>query len=99
MVEFARLPIRRGIPYERHTQPMGVFDNIKSKAEDLVGKDKVAKAEDFAKQNAEKIEEVTDKGLDAAAGAADKVTGGKFSDKIKSARDSADQAIDPNKGQ
>lgn len=72
---------------------MGVFENIKKKAEDLVGQDKVAKAEDLAAQHSDKIEEYSDKGLDAAAGKADSLTGGKHADKIQSARDTADAKV------
>ena len=72
---------------------MSVFDNIKGKAEDILGADKVAKAEELATQHADKVEEYSDKALDAAAGKADSATGGKYADQIKSARDSADSKI------
>ena len=72
---------------------MGIFDNIKNKAEELVGQDKVAKGEKLAAEHSDKVEEYSDKGLDAAAGRADSLTGGKHADKIQSARDAADGKI------
>lgn len=59
---------------------MGAFDEIKKKAEELVG-------------GADKLEEVSDQALDKAADAAEKATGGEHSDKIQSARDAVDDAI------
>ncbi|MGL4339463.1 MAG: antitoxin [Rhodoglobus sp.] len=63
--------------------------------EDIVGK-----AQDFLKDNkltdalhSEQAEGISDKILDGVAGAADKVTGGKFSDQIDGARDAADGAV------
>ncbi|WP_017794267.1 Rv0909 family putative TA system antitoxin [Leucobacter salsicius] len=59
-------------------------------------------ASDFAKQNAEKIdgalkseqaEGVSDKVLDGAAGLANKLTGGKFADKVEGVRDTLDGKI------
>ena len=41
--------------------------------------------------NSDKAEEVSDSILGAVAGAADKITGGKFHDKIEEARDAADR--------
>ena len=62
--------------------------------------DITGKAQQFLKdvkvQNAlhgKQAEEISDKLLDAAAQAADKVTGGKHSDTIKNARDKADKAV------
>ena len=49
------------------------------------------KAKDFA--SGDKGEEYSDKGLDAAAGAADKISGGKHSDKIDGVRDNIDGRI------
>ena len=40
--------------------------------------------------SSDKAEAISDKALDAAAGAAKKVTGGKFDDKIDAARDAVD---------
>ncbi|WP_427868880.1 Rv0909 family putative TA system antitoxin [Leucobacter luti] len=60
------------------------------------------KAGDFAKENAEKIdgaihseqaEGVSDRVLDGVANLANKVTGGKFADKVEEARDAADRQI------
>lgn len=59
-------------------------------------------ASDFVKQNADKIDEavkseqaegISDKLLDGAAGLANKVTGGKFADKIDGVRDDLDGKI------
>lgn len=43
--------------------------------------------------NNEKVEEVVDQGLDTAADAAKKVTGGKFDDQIDQARDTIDDKL------
>ncbi|RIX28173.1 Rv0909 family putative TA system antitoxin [Amnibacterium setariae] len=43
--------------------------------------------------NSEQGEKVSDQVLDAAAGAADKATGGKHTDKIRKARDAADDRV------
>lgn len=43
--------------------------------------------------SSDKAEEISDKVLDTAAGAAKKVSGGKFDDKIDSARDAADSKL------
>ena len=43
--------------------------------------------------SSDKAEAISDKALDAAADAAKKVTGGKFDEKIDSARDAADAKI------
>ncbi|GAB2552193.1 Rv0909 family putative TA system antitoxin [Leucobacter ruminantium] len=60
------------------------------------------KASEFAKENADKVDEalkseqaeqISDKILDGVAGFADKVTGGKHSDKIAEARDGLDGKI------
>lgn len=72
---------------------MGVFDNIKNKAEELVGKDNVAKAEGYAEQHSDKVEQYSDQALDAASDKADDLTGGKYADKIDQARDAADERI------
>ena len=57
---------------------MGLGD-LKSKASEALSSDKV--------------EQVSDQALDRAAKAAKKVTGGKFDEKIDSARDAADAKI------
>ncbi|WP_053384002.1 Rv0909 family putative TA system antitoxin [Leucobacter celer] len=75
---------------------MGI-DDLSKKASDLAGK-----AGEFAKENADKIEEVlkseqaeqiSDKILDGVAGLANKVTGGKHADTITEARDNLDGKI------
>lgn len=64
--------------------------------------DIAAKAGDFVKENSDKIQEtlkseqaegVSDKILDGVADFANKVTGGKHSDKIQEARDNVDKQI------
>lgn len=72
---------------------MGVFDNIKNKAEEVLGQDKVTKAEDLAAQHSDKVEQYSDQGLDFAAEKADAATGGKYGDQIQGARDNADARI------
>lgn len=62
------------------------LDDIKGKATELT--DKAAEA-----LGSDKVETVTDKVLDGAATVADKVTGGKFTDKIASARDTIDEKL------
>ena len=57
---------------------MGLGD-LKSKASEALSSDKA--------------EQVSDQALDRAAKAAKKVTGGKFDEKIESARDAADAKI------
>ncbi|WP_053353082.1 MULTISPECIES: antitoxin [Leucobacter] len=75
---------------------MGIED-LSKKASDLAGK-----AGEVVNENAEKLqdalksdqaEEISDKVLDGVAGFADKITGGKFSDKITEVRDNIDGAI------
>lgn len=75
---------------------MGIED-LGKQASQLAGK-----AGEFAKQNADKIEEalkseqaegISDKILDGAAGLANKVTGGKHSDKVTELRDNLDGKI------
>ncbi|MYW05846.1 antitoxin [Streptomyces sp. SID3343] len=56
---------------------MGVFDNLKAKAEGLLG------------QHGDKA----DKGIDKAADIADTKTGGKHTDKIRSASDKAKEGL------
>lgn len=64
------------------------FDKFLDKAENLANDPKVKD-----KLNSDKAEKVTDSVLDKAAGVADSLTGGKHSDKIKKARNAADNAI------
>lgn len=58
-------------------------EGLKQKAEDLVG----STLKDEAK---------TDSALDAVSGAAKKATGGKYDDKIDSAREAADKRLGTN---
>ena len=71
---------------------MGI-DDLKDKAGDLAGKagDLAGKAGEAL--TSDKAEGVSDKVLGAAAGAAKKVTGGKFDEKIDSAVEAADSKI------
>lgn len=46
-----------------------------------------------AKLKSEKAEHVSDKLLDGAAGLANRVTGGKFADRVESSREAADKQI------
>ena len=64
------------------------FDKFLNKAKNLANDPKVRE-----KLNSEKMEKFSDQVLDKAAGAADSLTQGKYSDKIKGARDAADRAI------
>lgn len=70
------------------------FDRFLDKAKNLAKDPKVKD-----KLNSDKAEEVTDSVLDKAAGVADSLTGGKHSEKIKKARDAADDAIGNYRGQ
>lgn len=63
-----------------------VFDKLKKTFND--SKEKVSDA-----LNSDAAENVTDKVLDGAAGVANKVTGGKFADKIDEVRDSVDEKL------
>ncbi|TWX38620.1 antitoxin [Frigoribacterium sp. ACAM 257] len=67
---------------------MAGFDDITKKAQEFL---KDGKVQDALKS--EKAEGVSDKILDAVAGAADKATGGKHSDKIAQAKEQADKKI------
>ena len=60
---------------------MGVFDNIKKKAEDLAGK------------NPDKVEQYSDQGLDTASDRANAATGDKYADHIDKGRTAADDRI------
>ncbi len=60
---------------------MGFLDDAKEKLTDLMG------------QHPDKVEELSDQGLDAAAEKADELTGGKFGDQIQQGRDMADEKI------
>jgi hypothetical protein len=64
------------------------LDDITKKAQDFLGDSKVQDA-----LHSEQAEGISDKLLDGVAGVADKVTGGKFEEQIKGARDAADKAV------
>lgn len=69
------------------------LDDLGKKASELYeqNKDKIDAA-----LKSEQAEDISDKLLDGAAGLANKVTGGKFEDQVKGARDAADGAIGTN---
>ncbi|NUU06651.1 antitoxin [Leifsonia sp. C5G2] len=67
---------------------MAGFDDITKKAQEFLNDPKVKDA-----LNSEQAEDISDKLLDGVAGAAKKVTGGKFDDKIEGARDEADKHV------
>ncbi|MEN0085583.1 MAG: antitoxin [Leifsonia sp.] len=67
---------------------MAGFDDITKKAQEFLNDPKVKDA-----LNSEQAEDISDKLLDGVAGAAKKVTGGKFDDKIDGARDEADKHV------
>jgi hypothetical protein len=64
------------------------LDDITKKAQEFLQNNKVTEA-----LKSEQAEEISDKLLDGVAGAANKVTGGKFEDKINEARDAADKQV------
>lgn len=64
------------------------FDDMAKKAQDMMNDDRVKNA-----LKSEQAEKISDRGLDAASGAASGVTGNKFDEQIKGARDKADGAI------
>lgn len=64
--------------------------------------DLAKQAGDFVKNNADKVqdalkseqaEDISDKALDGAADVANKVTGGKFADKVEGVRETLDKKI------
>lgn len=67
---------------------MAGFDDITKKAQEFLNDPKVKDA-----LNSEQAEDISDKLLDGVAGAAKRVTGGKFDDKIDGARDEADRRV------
>lgn len=67
---------------------MAGFDDITKKAQQFLQDGKVQDA-----LKSEQAEGVSDKVLDGVADAVKKATGGKFDDKIDSARDTADKHI------
>ncbi|MFF2051612.1 antitoxin [Leifsonia sp. NPDC058194] len=67
---------------------MAGLDDITNKAKEFLDNDNVKNA-----LKSEQAEDISDKLLDGVADAASKVTGGKFDDQIKGARDAADKAV------
>lgn len=67
---------------------MAGLDDVTKKAKDFLNDNKVKDA-----LKSDKAEEVSDSILNAVAGAADKVTGGKHHDKIEEARAAADKKL------
>ena len=67
---------------------MAGFDDITKKAQEFLNDPKVKDA-----LSSEQAEDISDKLLDGVAGAAKKVTGGKYDDKIEGARDQADKRV------
>ncbi|WP_144720307.1 Rv0909 family putative TA system antitoxin [Agrococcus jejuensis] len=69
---------------------MGALDDLAKKAQGFVeeNKDQIQAA-----LKSEKAEDVSDKVLDAVSEKIDDVTGGKHSDAIKNARDTADKHV------
>ncbi|GAA4674023.1 Rv0909 family putative TA system antitoxin [Frondihabitans cladoniiphilus] len=76
---------------------MAGFDDITKKAQEFLkdGKVQAALKSDQVKDavKSDKAEEISDSILDSVAGAADKLTGGKFHDKIEEAKAQADKKI------
>lgn len=70
------------------------FDKFLNKAKNLANDPKVKD-----KLNSDKAEQVSDSILDKAAGVAESLTGGKYSEKIQKARDAADKAIGNERNQ
>ena len=67
---------------------MAGLDDVTNKAKEFLNDNKVKDA-----LNSDKAEEVSDSILNAVAGAADKITGGRFHDKIEDAREVADKKV------
>ena len=69
---------------------MGALDDLAKKAQGFVeeNKDQIQAA-----LKSEQAEDVSDKVLDAVADTIDDVTGGKHSERIQSARDTADEHV------
>ncbi|QEO09124.1 Rv0909 family putative TA system antitoxin [Protaetiibacter larvae] len=69
---------------------MSAFEDLSKKAAEFIddNKDKIGDA-----LKSEQAEEVSDKVLDGAESLGDKITGGKFAEQLKGARDAADGAI------
>ncbi|QTX05857.1 Rv0909 family putative TA system antitoxin [Agromyces archimandritae] len=69
---------------------MGALDDATKKAQDFVEENK-DKVQDALKS--EQAEDISDKIMDGVAGAAKKVTGGKFDEQIDDARENVDKHI------
>lgn len=65
---------------------MGIFEDAKAKAGELLG------------QHSDKVEEISDQGLDKADEFAKEKTGGQFDAQIDQARDAADQQVGSEEG-
>lgn len=80
---------------------MAGFDDIAKKAQELLndGKEKASAAFEDGKEKldelrtSDKAGEVSDSVLGGLASAANKITGGRFAEKIEDARDAADRKI------
>jgi len=67
---------------------MAHLDDVTKKAKELLNDSRVKDV-----LNREKAEEVGEGVVNAVAGAADKITGGKFHDKIEEVREAADKKL------
>ena len=67
---------------------MGVFDNIKNKAEELLGEHS-----DKLDQHSDKVEQYSDQGLDMATDRIDDATGGKYGEHLETGRSAIDERI------
>lgn len=67
---------------------MGVLDNIKNKAEELLGEHS-----DKVDQHSDKVEQYSDQGLDMASDRIDTATGGKFGEHLETGRSAIDERI------
>lgn len=67
---------------------MAGFDDITRKAQEFLADDKVKDA-----LNSEQAEDISDKLLDGAEDAVNKITGNKFEGKVGDARDNADKRV------
>jgi hypothetical protein len=78
---------------------MAGFDDVTRRAQEFLASDKVKNTTDKVKKqlNSEKAEQVSDKVLGGAAGLANKLTKGKYEDRIESARKAADEKLGNDK--
>ncbi|MHA6669267.1 antitoxin [Homoserinimonas sp. A447] len=70
---------------------MAGFDDVTKKAQEFLADDRVKDA-----LNSEQAEDVSDKLLDGAKDAVNKVTGDKFEQQVDDARDNADKRVGNN---